>query len=327
MRQALVLVLVVMVMLSGCSVGRILGGNLASVVRPIDPAPAHTAQPKRRDARLAVVWLGHATTLIQLDDKIVLADPILAQTAGYMSKRLVEPGLQPWELPALDAVVVSHMHLDHLSWDTLFKLKRKIPVLLLPEGGSTYVPDYGFPQVELPRWQSWEKDGLKITAVPVKHVGWRWIIDRLWEPKSFSGYVLEYKGLKVYFGGDSALDREAFTETQQRFGEFDVAVLAIAPIEPRGFMAHTHMDPGEAVEAYRLLHARRMVPIHHDTFINSSDEPDVALPALQAAWAAQKPEGELIVLPIGGQAVLIPKAGRGQGIPLAPGRRTSKETP
>jgi L-ascorbate metabolism protein UlaG (beta-lactamase superfamily) len=306
------LALVPFLVLASCSgesaVLGILGRNLVQTWVPIRPAPHHPTGLVKHNAHLAVTWIGHATTLVQIDDKLVLTDPLLCATAGLVSKRLVAAAVKPRELPRLDAVVVSHMHFDHLSYDSLFALRDKVTSLLLPAGGSSYVPDYGFPQVELSPWQSWEQDGLRITAVPVKHVGWRWGLDALWNPESFTGYVFEYHGLKVYFGGDTAYVPENFRAVHERFPDLDLALLPIAPLEPRSFMSRTHQSADEAVQAFQLLGAKLMVPIHFDTFINSADQVGDAGQALAEAMAAhQITDAQVVKLEIGEQRVLAKK--------------------
>jgi L-ascorbate metabolism protein UlaG (beta-lactamase superfamily) len=183
----------------------------------------------------------------------------------------------------VDAVLISHLHFDHLSLGSLAMIEGKVRMLLMPPRGVSYLTDFSFPALELARWQPWEKDGLRVTAVPVEHVGFRYGLDDAWMPDSFTGYVIEYHGLKVYFGGDTAYDTRAFAETGARFPNLDLALLPIAPIEPRDFMRRTHMDPREALQAFFDLGARRMVPIHYGTFINSTDDPGDPLRELAAA--------------------------------------------
>ena len=65
-------------------------------------------------------------------------------------------------------------------------------------------------------------DGVRITAVPVQHVGGRFGIDLAWYPHSFTGYVFEYHGLSVYFGGDTAYAPQLFREAQTRFPQLDL---------------------------------------------------------------------------------------------------------
>ncbi|HEY3817578.1 MAG TPA: MBL fold metallo-hydrolase [Polyangiaceae bacterium] len=284
---------------TGCS------GFLFSRTRPV---ANRITQPRRPDARLAVLWVGHATVLVQMDDKFILTDPLLESTVGQLTRRLQEPGIDPADLPPLDAVVVSHMHFDHLSLGSLDAIERKVHRLVVPQGGLVYVPNYAFDARELPTWQSLEEGGLRITAVPVKHVGFRYGLDAAWMKTSFTGYVFEYHGLTVYFSGDTAYDTERFRQTAARFPGIDLALMAIAPIHPRTLMEATHVDPSEALQAFVDLGARTMVPIHYDTLVNGFDAPGEAAAALRKAMKERAlGEDRVRILPIGGQAIIVPR--------------------
>jgi L-ascorbate metabolism protein UlaG (beta-lactamase superfamily) len=282
--------------------------------------------PIAKDARLAVLWVGHATALIQIDDKVILTDPVFTSSVGQISKRLVEPGLDPANLPPVDAVLISHMHFDHLSLGSLSEIERKVRMLLMPPGGVTYLTDFDFPVLELRPWQAWEKDGLRVTATPVQHSGFRYGIDNAWMPRSFTGYVVEYHGIKVYFGGDTAYDQKLFVSTRDRFPGLDLALLPIAPIEPRGLMRKFHTDGREAVQAFLDLGAKRMVPIHYGTFVTSTDEPGDPLAELAAAqkkWGLG--EREVAPLAIGERRVFV-KKGEGPA-PESPVKAKPSEPP
>lgn len=184
---------------------------------------------------------------------------------------LVEPGLDPADLPQLAAVVVSHMHFDHLSFSSLDMVASKTQTLLVPPGVRSILPRYSFNSVELSPWQTFQASELRVTAVPVQHVGGRWGIDAAWYSEAFTGYVIEYHGLSVYFGGDTAFNPADFKATQRRFPTLNLALLPICPNQPRDYMQHTHMGPTQALDAFGLLAAERMMAIHFDTFINSDD--------------------------------------------------------
>jgi L-ascorbate metabolism protein UlaG (beta-lactamase superfamily) len=270
------------------------------------PPPAHAPDPAFSDARLAVLWIGHATALVQLDDKFVLTDPVLTRTVGQLSARLYEPGLAPDRIPPLDVVLVSHMHFDHLSLGSLEMIESRVRMLLLPPDGLTYLTDFRFPARELEPWSLWEKDGLSVTAVPVRHAGYRYGIDGAWMTRSRTGWVIAYHGMSVYFPGDTAYDREAFVETRRRFPSIDVALLPIAPIEPRGFMRARHMDPAEALQAMDDLGAHTMVPIHFGTFVNGLDaEGDPPRALIAAARARGTDPSRVALLQIGERRVFI----------------------
>jgi L-ascorbate metabolism protein UlaG (beta-lactamase superfamily) len=142
--------------------------------------------------------------------------------------------------------------------------------------------------------------------VPVQHSGFRYGIDRAWMDTSFTGYVIEYHGLTVYFGGDTAYNHDFVAATAARFPSIDLALLPIAPIHPRAHMQDRHVDPEEATRIFVELGARFFVPIHFGTFINSEDALGEPLAALSiAATAHRLAPGRLHVLKQGEQQVLV----------------------
>ena len=269
--------------------------------------PNRIEDPVRPDARLAVTWIGHATMLIQMDDIFILTDPVFTKSVGELSARLVEPGLSVESLPHVNVALISHLHFDHLSLDSLDLIEDKVDRLFVPKGGLAYLPDYRFEVDELGWWQSEKLGGLTVTGVKVQHNGMRYGIDAAWMKTSYTGWVVEYHGMTVYFGGDTAFNRADFVETAERFPSIDLALLPIAPVGPRSLMEVMHEDPNEAVEAFELLHAKYMVPMHFDTFVNSFDQPGDAPRMLDRVVAQKGLENRVFRLEIGRQKVLIAK--------------------
>ncbi len=272
---------------------------------PFFEPPAHD-QPSASRSRLSVLWLGHATMLIQLDDKWILTDPFLVDTMGQIQRRVSPVGLDVRRLPAIDAVLISHTHPDHLSLGSLERIEKRIRMLFLPEGGLVYLTDFSFDARELRSWRSFERGGLRITAVPVLHAGGRYGIDAAWMTKSFTGYVVEYHGMSVFFGGDTAYDPGDFRRTREIFPHLDLALLPIAPIRPRGHMRTLHMDPDEALDALCDLGAKMMIPIHFDTLVAGQDGPGEARELLVLRAQARGLRDRVSVLRIGERRVVIP---------------------
>ncbi len=300
----------VALLLAGCAASRmagVAGGNAKRLFADPAPVASRITQPVRADARLAALWIGHATVLLQIDDKEILTDPFLTETVGQLSRRITEPGIDPANLPRLDAVLVSHMHFDHLSLGSLEMIEDKTPRLFVPQGGLVYVPNFRFDTRELPTWESWEKDGLRITAVPVEHVGWRYGVDAAWMKTSFTGYVIEYRGVTVYFSGDTAFNADKLRATRARFPHIDLAFLPIAPIHPRDYMSRVHMDPHEALEAFGLLGANVMIPIHYETLVNGADELGEPRATLAREAHARGLDDRVFALHIGEQRVVLPR--------------------
>jgi len=304
-RLARPFLLLLLLALSGCGFFfRVMG---RSITAPPPVPIAKRAAPKRLDGvRLSAIWAGHATVLLQLDDIWILTDPVFTDSVGMLSPRLIESGISPRELPELSVVVVSHMHFDHLSFDSLDEIEPKTRVVLVPPGVKSNMPRYEFEIRELSIWQRYEAGDLRVTAVPVRHVGGRYGLDEGFEPYAFTGFVFEYHGLAVYFGGDTAYAREDFVAARQRFPRLDLAILPICPIAPRDFMQRTHLDPPQALTAFRDLGARQMLPIHYDTFINSDDYPGDCVASLRRSMSARGlTPAEVPLLAVGEQRALL----------------------
>jgi L-ascorbate metabolism protein UlaG (beta-lactamase superfamily) len=243
--------------------------------------------------------------LIQIHDKIIITDPVFSNTVGLLAKRSVEPGLDPSTITRLNVVLISHLHFDHFSYGSLDMLPKQA-TLIIPPGGAEYTPEFGFAKTREARtWETIEEDSLRITPVPAQHFGGRYGFDVLWgPPRPFTGYVIEYKGTSIYFAGDTGYNPDYFKEIGQRF-HIDVALLPIAPVEPRAFMKRVHTDPAEALQAFEDLGAKIMIPMHHDTFFQGL-EPEVgyAKKLMQALIEERGLQDRVKLLVVGEQIVL-----------------------
>ncbi|WP_437544921.1 MBL fold metallo-hydrolase [Sorangium sp. So ce367] len=279
--------------------------NLSALTATSSPAPVRSL-PETSAAGVSVLWVGHATVLIRMGERYVLTDSVFSHTVGMLSPRLVEPGMPVNEVPKLTATLVSHPHFDHLSFSSLDALGERTGTLLVPPGILDYLPRFPFQERGLGTWSSIVLDAVKITAVPLLHPGGRYGLDESSCDDCATGFVLEHNGWTIYFGGDTAYSPTHFEETHRRFPRIDLAILPICPIAPRDFMRKTHMDPGEALRAYRILGARWMMPIHFDTFINSDDVRGDCLNELHASMDQLGISSDAVVeLKIGERRVLL----------------------
>lgn len=286
------------------------GSSFSALVSSPQKVENKVTDPIRDDARLAVLWVGHATVLIQIDDKFILTDPVFTTTTAFISKRLIEPGIDPENLPIIDVALISHLHADHLSLGSLDMIESKIKDLLVPEEGLVYIPNYSFNSSDIKMWQTWEKDGLKITSVPVLHNGMRYGIDGAWMAKSFTGYIIEYNGIKVYFSGDTGYESGTtiYKETGSRFPNIELAILPIAPIHPREYSGGRHTDPADAIKIMREVGAKRMFPMHYDTFTEAYDTLGEASSLMRSEMAKNELiEEQVLILEIGEQRTIVPK--------------------
>jgi N-acyl-phosphatidylethanolamine-hydrolysing phospholipase D len=276
---------------------------------PVSPdiVAAKIEHPVFPKVGLSVLWIGHATCLIQIGDKVLLTDPIFTNTAGIISKRLIEPGILPSSIDRLDYILISHIHFDHLSYGSL-SLLPKTATILLPPGGGEYTPEFGFSEYrEMNVWTTFEADGVRITAVPVKHFDGRYGFDVAWlDHHTYTGYVIEYQGKTVFFAGDTGYDLEMFREIGRKFA-IDIALIPIAPIEPRDFMKRVHTDPEEALQIFEDVGAKFMIPIHHRTFVQGLDSSlTFAQDQLKRLVSERHIEDRVMILGIGEQRIFVP---------------------
>ncbi len=230
----------------------------------------------------AITWIGHASMLVQANGLNVLTDPVFSERASPVQfagpQRAQPPGLALADLPAIDAVVLSHNHYDHLDANTVVALNERAQgatLFIVPLGLKAWFARRGISHVvELDWWQQHVLRGVEFHLTPVQHWSSRRPGDRfrtLW-----GGWAVFGPDFHWYFSGDTGYSQD-FNDTRAHFKErspegFDLALIAVGAYEPRWFMQNQHINPAEAVQIHRDLHAQRSVGVHWGTF-NLTDEP------------------------------------------------------
>lgn len=282
-------------LLAGCGLGR------APAPAPVD---SRAVLAESDAGSIDVVWIGHATALIRLGDRWILTDPNFSDRVGMVYERYVAPGLEPGELPPLDAVLVSHAHLDHLDARSLRAVPSAKAVIAPPDALSSVPGDRELGRrIALEEWASTEIDGVTITAVPARHGHGRYYVDALWRPRSATGYVISYGPHSVYFAGDTGYDPAVARAIRRRFPKLDVALLPVGPADRPGWVhelrKHVHAGPGEALQLFEAVGAQWMVPIHYGTFFKRTQGEHQAI---VRAVAAHPRASQVRQLSIGGTA-------------------------
>ena len=86
---------------------------------------------------MRVTYIGHATLLLEIGGATLLTDPNFDSSLGWILPRVAAPGIALDKLPRLDAILLTHAHADHLSFDSLDRLAGRGPGLVRRVGHAS----------------------------------------------------------------------------------------------------------------------------------------------------------------------------------------------
>jgi len=198
-----------------------------------------------------LTWIGHSTVLIETGGRRLLTDPVLGHGIGPIRRR---GNRVRHEVGVLDAVLISHLHHDHLDLGSLRSLNRDATVVV-PAGAARLVRKEFIDVREVAHGDRVSIGGLRVEATPARHSGLRLPFG----PRGPAlGYVIDGDH-RIYFAGDTAI----FPAMELIGPGLDVAILPIGGWGPR--LRGGHMDPVRAAEALTILRPRSVMAIHWGT--------------------------------------------------------------
>lgn len=231
----------------------------------------------------AVTWLGHASALVELGERRVLLDPL-----GRARTRAAG---------AVDAVLITHSHVDHLNRWSLKAVDRAAH-LIVPKGAKPVVADLGFAKVtEVECGDHIDLGGLDIVAVPTRHDQGRW---RKGDAPTCAGYVMTQNGHAVHHAGDvDFADHAIFDDLGKQFPNLDATLLPIGGMLPvwyyrmrrLAFDRGVHIDPDCALDIFQRMGAKALVPVHWGTVNLRLGPPSMPRRRLEKIAAAREVAG------------------------------------
>jgi L-ascorbate metabolism protein UlaG (beta-lactamase superfamily) len=251
-----------------------------------------TPRRPEHETRERLTWLGHSTVLLELEGVRLLTDPVGRGRVFHL--RRVGDALR-FDPRLVDAVLISHVHYDHLDVPSLQPLRRSSQ-FVVPRGAGPWLRRRGFSHViEVEPGEETQIRGATVRATHAEHDSRR---GPFGVETPAIGYLVSGSS-STYFAGDTDL----FAGMGSITDHLDVALLPVAGWGPR--LPPGHLDPRGAAEALSLLRPRIAVPIHWGTYRRlglSRDALVLREPAEQFARLAAElmPEVEIRVLPVGG---------------------------
>lgn len=249
-----------------------------------------------------VNWLGHCSLYFYLDNIGILTDPIFSERASFLNwigpKRQTPSPINIHDIPALQYVLISHEHYDHLDYQTIMELHQYFNDLLfiVPLGLERWFHKKGIQNViALDWWDSYKiNDQLTITATPAQHWSNRDPFSRnrnLW-----CGYMITHKDQNHYFAGDTAYT-ENLLEIGERFA-IDYGYMPIGCYAPEWFMGYQHISPKDSIRLHTELKIKQSIGIHWGVFALGDEQFDETPIQVQSALTSYDVPPLFKVVPI-----------------------------
>jgi L-ascorbate metabolism protein UlaG (beta-lactamase superfamily) len=276
-------------------------------VSPVrQPPPTVAGNPQRFETPpatgLRVTWLGHSSLLIEIDGHRILTDPMWSDRASPLTwvgpRRWYAPPIALGELPAIDAVVISHDHYDHLDYRTISVLKDSKALFIVPLGVGAHLAYWGVPEeriIELDWWEHTRVGELEVVCTPARHASGRTGPDK--DATLWGSYALVGPQHRAYFSGDTGLF-PAMKDIGERLGPFDVTMIEVG--QYHSAWPDWHIGPEQAVIAHQMLRGRVLLPVHWGLFSLAAHgwtEP------IERVIAAAGASGETVIVAKPGQSI------------------------
>ena len=234
------------------------------------PVQAIAPDSLSKDPGLRAYWLGHAGVLVEIDGMRVMVDPVFSERVSpfdFMGpKRFHESPIALSDMPAIDAVMISHDHYDHLDMKTAVHLSRQGTRYFVPPGIGNHLKRWNVPHAQITEldWNQSETLGaLTLTNTPAQHYSGRGLSD--WHKTLWASWTITGPKHRVYYSGDTGYSPH-FKAIGKQYGPFDLTIIKIGAYGPGTFWNHIHMTVRDAMRAHNDVRGKQMLPVHWATF-------------------------------------------------------------
>ncbi|MFC3197975.1 MBL fold metallo-hydrolase [Parapedobacter deserti] len=250
---------------------------------PTDRIPHVKTDIKALDvSQDALIWFGHSSYFLQADGKRFLVDPVFngnASPVSFTTKSF--PGTTNYhveDMPAIDYLIITHDHWDHLDYNTVKKLEPGVSRVICPLGVGAHLEHWGYSPSKITELDWYEStvltEGFTLTATPARHFSGRGLKRNgtLW-----ASFVLYSPTNRIFIGGDSGYGKH-FAAIGEQYGPFDLAILETG--QYHAYWKYIHTLPDEVILAARDLNAKRTLPVHNSKFslaMHAWDDPLIEL--------------------------------------------------
>ena len=251
-----------------------------------------------------VTWFGHSSLLLQMHGLNILIDPVFSEVISPVSfvgsKRFSHPPVSVEDLPEIDILALSHDHYDHLDYDVIKKIDKKVKKYVVPLGLENHLKRWKVKSekiVNMAWWEEKEIAGLKIACTPAQHFSGRKLIDNM--ATLWCSWCFFDEFHKIFESGDSGFGSH-WQKIHEKYGDFDFVMMECGQYDVQ--WPRVHSFPEQSVEAVKTLGAKAVLPIHWGAIILSRhgwDDP------IERFLLASKDEDFTVITPYIGETAKI----------------------
>lgn len=215
-----------------------------------------------------LVWLGHSSYYFTLNGQSYLVDPVLSKYASPVMgsnkafKHTYEYKVS--DLPAIDFLLITHDHFDHLDYETILGIKTKVKKVICGLGVGEHFEYWGYDLSKITELDWYEvahfDHSINIAATPVRHFSGRSLKKN---SSLFCSYVLQSGDKTLFIGGDSGYDAH-LKLIGDLYGPFDLAILENGQYNEA--WPYIHAMPTETAQIIKDINAKAILPVHTGKF-------------------------------------------------------------
>ncbi|WP_407427889.1 MBL fold metallo-hydrolase [Treponema sp.] len=230
-----------------------------------------TPQEKPALDEVKVTWFGHSSLLLEMHGLRILIDPVFSEVISPVfwigSRRFSHPGFKISELPEIDILLLSHDHYDHLDYDVICEIDKKVKHYIVPLGVENHLKRWKVKSEKITNmawWEETEYEGLTIGCTPAQHFSGRHLTDNM--STLWASWVFKDEYHRIFESGDSGWNSH-WQKIHEKYGDFDFAMMECGQYDVQWPLVHSF--PEQSVEAAKILGAKLAMPIHWGAIILS----------------------------------------------------------
>ena len=211
---------------------------------------------------LSITFIKHACIMMKDRHQYILIDPVFNDLPFIKSFTPLDFDIH--DMPAPNHVLITHGHYDHLDMPSLAALNPKTHVIS-PLGYDDVFKDLKMNhRTQLDWYDTFEQDGLEIKLLPCMHWTMRNPFKGANNSLCGSFLIKTTTGTTIFITGDTSYFR-GFREIGQEF-PIDLAIINLGGYSHGAPKFMSHLNPRQAVEAFRDLRAKQLLIVHWGSF-------------------------------------------------------------